>query len=358
MSAIAFFANEFFSFVDNLSKWRKRYSYFKNQKNSFNQSKAIVRKAKEMGFTADEYIIYDLANNDYREYLSEYERMRFREKARPYKIIMDNKILFNILISKYGRTNKLLAYKLQGLYVAYEKGFEFEHIIDRLREYKKIVFKLESGPGGGAGFRLLEFSNNLYYVNKSVSTEQDIYDILGNNDDYLLEEYCQQNVFESTIFPSSVNTMRLITVRQTTGKYELIAALHRFGSVKDACVDNASAGGLFSQIDIETGTLSSATSYKDLQSIRILHKQHPITGTQIEGVRIPGWNTIVKDICNLHHCISFTGVPFVAWDVALTDKGIVVIEGNTSCGFKFLQRWHGERNGRVGVWMKENGFIY
>ena len=62
------------------------------------------------GFTVNEYIWYDLAHNDYREYISDYERIRSRDINSEYKIILDSKLLFDEIfrnkVSKYGASSK------------------------------------------------------------------------------------------------------------------------------------------------------------------------------------------------------------------------------------------------------------
>ena len=48
---------------------------------------------------------------------------------------------------------------------------------------------------------------------------------------------------------------------------------------------------------------------------------------------------------------------FIAWDIALTNNGIKIIEANASCGLMFVQSFSGQRNGKIGEWMKEWGYL-
>ena len=68
---------------------------------------------------------------------------------------------------------------------------------------------------------------------------------------------------------------------------------------------------------------------------------------------IPGWETIVKATESLHERLAFTDIGFIAWDIALTDDGYKVIEGNTSCTMKLMQTFEGARHTEVGNWMRK-----
>jgi hypothetical protein len=184
---------------------------------------------------------------------------------------------------------------------------------------------------------------------------------LLSGDDYLIEEFCEQGEFENSIWPYSVNTIRIITLRESD-KIVAVAALQRLGVDKEKCVDNACAGGLYSMIDLESGRLSAARSHSkdkllDNDGMPLLFDEHPVTGAQIKGRTIPNWKKLQDDIIHLHQQLLFTEIDFIAWDIALTDNGYKIIEANTSCGMHFLQNFGGVRNGKVGQWMKDKGYI-
>ena len=134
------------------------------------------------------------------------------------------------------------------------------------------------------------------------------------------------------------------------------------GINKNKCVDNVCAGGLYSLIDIKTGRLSAARSkakelYKDDLGKTIEYKTHPITKCKLEGLKIPNWEFIKEQVLDLHTKLRFMSVPFIAWDIALTEKGLKIIEGNTSSDMFMFQTFEGQRNARIGKWMKERNYI-
>lgn len=340
---------------------QNRYYFFLNQKNSFNLPKRLVKKSNRMGFTANEYIIYNLRENDPKEYISEYERYQFRNSVIENRIILDNKIVFYHIIKKYANVNLMYAYRIKGIYVSIENEYDDDKIVYKLREIGKIVYKKQN-LGGGSGFKLLEYKDGQFYMNNDLCEEKDINNLIQNTDNYLLEEYCVQSDFENSIFPYSVNTIRIITVELKNGNYDVIAALQRIGLDKKKCVDNACAGGLCAEIDIDTGVLSSARSHSietfiDNNGMILDYDYHPVTKHMLKGLSIPNWHSIIEQVKLIHKKLRFTNIDFIAWDIALTDNGIKIIEANTSCSLDLLQIFQGYRNQAVGIWMKERGYI-
>jgi hypothetical protein len=332
---------------------RRKNQFFSAQKNEFGLDKKTLRKAKRLGFTAEEYIIFDLAHNNPREYLSEYERYKFRDSVKNYRILLDNKIVFYSIIKNFAPVNKIYAYKTAGKFVALEEKFSAEKIRERLEESGEIVYK-KTNRGGGSGFFLRSSAGGKFFINRNSASFAEIQKLL-DEDDFLLEEFCQQGEFENSIWNRSVNTLRIVTIFDD-GEISVAAAVHRFGVDEKKCVDNACAGGIYCEVDLETGELSAAISksaelhYDENKKIR-LFCEHPVSHSKIKGVRIPGWEKLLSEIKILHEKILFTGIHFIAWDIALTNSGWKVIEANTSCSMNLLQIFCGARNKKVGIWL-------
>lgn len=343
-----------------ISDRKRKKTFLNHQPNTYGLPESERKRAIKLGFTPDEYVIYDLKHNDPADYISEWERQSFRNAVRDYRILLDNKLVFYNLIKSFANVNQIYACKQHDQYIVFVNGFENENIVERLKEVKKIAFK-KNNLGGGEGFKLLEFTEDEFYINRKKSSPENILKLLSE-DSYILEEYCVQGSFENALWPYSVNTLRMITVQQKNGEIALVFAMQRIGVEKEKCVDNACAGGIYAQINLNDGTLSEARSHakdklKDENGQFISYEKHPVTQTQIKGLMIPCWDELKKKIINLHRKISFTGISFIAWDVALKDSSYVIIEANTSCSVDFLQTFSGVRNREIGIWMKENGYI-
>ena len=66
-----------------------------------------------------------------------------------------------------------------------------------------------------------------------------------------------------------------------------------------------------------------------------LYENHPTTGARILGVKVPFWNEILKMLDSA--CRKVPTVRYIGWDVAITPCGPVIIEGNTTPGYKYYQ---------------------
>ena len=140
------------------------------------------------------------------------------------------------------------------------------------------------------------------------------------NEDIILEEYIDQLKEVAEFHPSSVNTIRVTTVFKDS-KVHIMNAAFRMGN-NFANIDNHAAGGIVAAIDKETGVVSS--SGIDKYSNRYLY--HPVTNKQIIGYSIPFWEEIINLAKELATVIPEIG--YVGWDIALTESGPLLIEGN------------------------------
>ncbi|MDX1726590.1 MAG: sugar-transfer associated ATP-grasp domain-containing protein, partial [Pseudoalteromonas tetraodonis] len=142
----------------------------------------------------------------------------------------------------------------------------------------------------------------------------------------------EQHSYLNSIYPNSVNTLRAITVRNNNGTVDFIAATLRMG-VGGNQVDNSSAGGLLIGIDLNTGmSLKPYATYE--YGIEKFDK-HPDTGFNFFELRIPNWENNKKEIINAAK--KLTQLNLVGWDIAITQKGIIIIEANTLFGLDHTQ---------------------
>ena len=141
----------------------------------------------------------------------------------------------------------------------------------------------------------------------------------------LLEE-CVKGCEELQVFhPQSLNTIRFVTIA-FRGKAMAFGAIFRMG-IGDMIIDNVHAGGLCTQVNIETGVIES----DGLAVNGTYYVEHPDTHLKIKGTQIPHWDKVV-DFCLT--AARETKNIITGWDVVVTDKGIVdLIEVNNRPDF-------------------------
>lgn len=309
------------------------------------------------GFTSNEYIWYDLEHNDYREYISDYERIRSREINSQYKIILDSKLLFDEIFRNYVRVPQIYAWVSDGLvYGLHDKEIDNETLLPFLKEINVCVLKLENGCEG-KGTYVIQYIDEQFILNGFVMHENDVKKLILTNGKAILCEYMYQSEFENSLYPNATNTIRIVCAKKKgEAKAHIIKAVQRIGN--DACkpVDNVSAGGYASEIDLKTGELGPAIAKCGPMERRMIEFDvHPDTGAQITGKVIPNWNTLKTEIIDLTN--RFPYLNFVAWDVLLTEDGFCIIEGNASSGCGMFQMKHGVKNDELGDIYRSYGII-
>jgi hypothetical protein len=99
-------------------------------------------------------------------------------------------------------------------------------------------------------------------------------------------------------------------------------------------MDNFTQGGVAALVDPETGRLQLG--------IRVLPsgrpeavERHPDTGAEITGLVVPRWRETVERVLAVARDHPY--LPYVGWDVVVTDEGIRILEGNSNSGTDILQ---------------------
>ena len=304
------------------------------------------------GFLGDQYILYDFKHNDKKEYLSEFDWYRSRYINEPFDFAFNNKVVCAEILKHFIRVAENYFIKNKGNVLDFDNGLRnYEDIYQLLKEEGKLVIK-PFAMGKGNGVHLMSYDNGRIFIDSDEHSKSDLLDFLKKEDGYIICEFMKQHGYSDRIYDKTVNTIRFITMRDTeTHEFKVFFAVQRIGTEKTIPVDNGSKGGLVANIDLETGVLSEARCLKDLRSFKV----HPDSGNPIEGVRIPGWADIKKQMLNV--CTKIPYMDFIAWDLLVTDEGICVIEANTSSGVNIIQLWGGQRQGELGDFFRHYNVI-
>ena len=154
-----------------------------------------------------------------------------------------------------------------------------------------------------------------------------------------LEEVVKQHKDMNKLCDASCNTIRIMTFNNN-GNAEILWAGLRIGNGINS-VDNFHAGGMATEIDLETGKLKRSALDKDLNEFT----EHPKTKVKIKGFEIPYFDEVKKMVKEAS--LESDKILLVGWDVAITDKGPLIIEGNRRPGFDLVQV--ASRRGRMDI---------
>jgi Sugar-transfer associated ATP-grasp len=131
-------------------------------------------------------------------------------------------------------------------------------------------------------------------------------------------------------------TVRVLTCRNETGGFEATNAAFRMAIGRNNVIDNFHAGGIASNVDLETGVIGSATDM-GLKPDVGWRDVHPVSGAPIRGRQLPLWREVIDLACRAH--AAFPHRIIVGWDVAmLADGTVCIVEGNTKPDLDIHQR--------------------
>ena len=147
-------------------------------------------------------------------------------------------------------------------------------------------------------------------------------------------------------------TIRLLTCLNRRGEPEVIGAALRMAVDPSSVVDNLHQGGIAAAIDPASGLLGPASNLGKDPRLGWLDR-HPTTGARIEGRALEWW-PLVRAL-GLRAQRVFSDRLFVGWDLAMTEDGPIVVEGNSSPDLDILQRCsrQGMANGRFAELLAE-----
>ena len=207
-----------------------------------------------------------------------------------------NKIDFNMKFNKYLKRD-WLELEPDEESLALFKSFAYKH-------YQIVAKTLSISCGEGV---------EIISVNRRNSKE--VFDKLISTNRTLVEEVAKECEELKKLHPSSLNTIRVITLNK-----EIVAAFLKIGNNNNV-VDNFNFDGLVVPINISTGIVDYLAINKEGE----LFKEHPLTHEQILWVTIPKWKQVKSFIAKV--CEVVPEVKYVGWDVAI-DKEPYLIKGN------------------------------
>jgi hypothetical protein len=209
-------------------------------------------------------------------------------------------------------------------------GYDYNSILKILKEKntnKCFIKTTETSHGEGVMLvKNIDYKDKSCQLNSFNGDVIELSQILGN-EPLIFESVIEQSGQFKNFNSSSVNTIRFMTILLPSGEAKVIATFIKIGR-SGACVDNAGSGGnIDAAVDIETGEIHSAIQFNGWRKISPI-KNHPDTGTLIEGVKIENWNDIKNRVLQFQQAIPF--LKAIGWDIAITNDGPVVIEINDS----------------------------
>ena len=176
----------------------------------------------------------------------------------------------------------------------------------------KIVFKAKSGNCG----KQVEIRNTADF------SPDNLVGYMSNHNFDMVEDFIVQHNLLTELSPNSVNTVRVFTNLTKEDFVDILGCRLRLGIEKN--VDNLASGGIAVAVDEETGIVTSAGVYSDIT--KKPESIHPVSGKNIVGFQIPFWNETMKMVKEA--ALLYPQNRSIGWDIAITELGPELIEGN------------------------------
>lgn len=287
-------------------------------KNMFKVIKKISHKTKKNYFwllldVIYSAIIYGAGCYDYQEFefynLNHQLRKTYLTRVKNNKIIkkynnqkafykLDNKLEFNKLFKDY--------IKRDYLFITSNNYKLFQEFV---KKHKEFIVKPINGEGG--------YGIQKMNINPKTNLKNLFNNLLDSNQ-VLIEEYIKQHKKINELYNNSVNTLRLFTFYDGN-KIHVLNSVFKLGN--GGVIDNFCNGGMYTFVDDNGKIIVPAIDQNDN-----IYYIHPQTKKDIVGYVIP----MYQEACQLvkQAAILVPEIKYIGWDVAITNKGPLIIEGN------------------------------
>ena len=288
--------------------------YYGKTHRSFLSSIKIKHQAKRAfildGFRLDEFCLLELEHKNKEEknlYLSRIQEDR-------------------VLVSYYGPKSVAILGFLKDKYLFYTSLRDFfkreatciKSSEDRLSflsfcHRHHHVFAKPNKGSSGIGAKLLTINDD--------EEADKVFNELVDSGEWIVEELINQDPAISAFNSSSINTVRFPSFKKK-GVVKSVFPCMRFGRA-GSFIDNSTLGGLTVAIDENTGELFPYA--RDEKGD--VHYEHPDSKVPFRGFHVPQWESLIELVKKAHLALPDDQV-YVAFDLALSDKGWCVVEGN------------------------------
>lgn len=144
---------------------------------------------------------------------------------------------------------------------------------------------------------------------------------------YLFQERLRPHRDLAERFGPTLSTVRMVVLLTSDGP-ELLHAACKIPRGRNVA-DNFWRGNMAGAVDERTGRVTRVVSGVGIDQVQ--HTHHPDTGMSLVGMTLPRWREAVDTCLEASACMP--GLRTQSWDVAITERGPVLIEVNSKGNF-------------------------
>lgn len=228
---------------------------------------------------------------------------------RPYRVLTKDKLVFNKLLKDYIKRDFL------------DVRTTSEEELKTFIKGKQHVFAKPHADFGGKNIEKIKV--------KDIKDIKKFKEQLLNNKQYLLEDEIIQHKKVHEINPNAVNTFRIITLYKD-GKAHVLANSFRISLDENAAIQCWDA---YMRLN-EDGT----PACKFIDDAGEIFDTHPLTGFDFNTIKKIPYVKESFEMVKEAACL-IPEIRYIGWDVAITEDGPVVIEGNEYPSYGLIQNY-------------------
>ncbi len=200
------------------------------------------------------------------------------------------------------------------------RNLSFEKFLKSIEGVEDLICKPTSATQGKGIIKV--------HCGKDADKKAVYQQLIGMDKRMICEERIIQHPDIAAFNTSSVNTGRVLTIMKDDQCHHVYAGF-RMG--RGGIVDNFHAGGVIASVDPKTGV--TCTDAVDVDGNH--YAVHPGSQLPVLGFQIPHWDQVLSLTEQAARRIK--GVGMIGWDVAITEKGVCLIEGNSQSSYQIIQ---------------------
>ena len=239
----------------------------------------------------------------------------YRLNSRPLTMAYTDKNTYDSYFEDILRPQTIIR-NINGYYFDDKKPITRKEALERCQYLTDSVIKPSMIGMWGTGVRLFSADNGMIKENESI---EDLFNQYNSN--FIIQKKVEQHEAISSLNPTSLNTLRILSYR-SGDEVAVLYAVMRIGR-KGKMVDNETAGGINADIDLASGRISDC-AYGTPAEKRI---EKTDVGTILKGFSIPSFNETLSLVKELHLRLPYFHL--VGWDFGIDSDGHpVMIEWN------------------------------
>ncbi|SFM27093.1 Sugar-transfer associated ATP-grasp [Gracilibacillus orientalis] len=225
-----------------------------------------------------------------------------------------DKNIYDSLI-KTERAVKIILKRVRGTYFnSNNESLTKDQALNELLSKKQDYIIKPSRTDNGKGIAKLNYENEMITLKDKKVSMEELEDLYGL--DFVVQDVIKQHPVMGDPHPSSVNTLRMVTLRWKN-EVRYLLSFARFGA-NNAVRDNAGTGGVCVGITDDGKFMDYA-----VDEHTNVYTHHPTTNYAFaEHAQIPNFDKFKEYVIGLHKQILHHD--FISWDIAVGEDGLPV----------------------------------